>query len=215
MKVVFLQDVEGSGHTGEIKEVANGFARNYLLPRSLAAPATPDAIKRAEARAAAEARRQTELDEQARALAEGMAAPVVITARVGEQGRLYGSITSGDIAEEVSKLVGQEVDRHLVVLEEPIKELGTYEIALRLTRNVEATVTVEVVGESVAEEEEEEDEERKPARARRKPKAASEEEVSTSASSVEAVEDEPEAKVEEEPEAKVEEEHGPEEEEES
>jgi large subunit ribosomal protein L9 len=82
-----------------------------------------------------------------------MAAPIVITARVGEQGRLYGSVTSGDIAEEVSKLVGQEVDRHLVVLEEPIKTLGTYEIPLRLTRNVEATVTVEVVGEGVAAEE--------------------------------------------------------------
>ncbi len=155
MKVVFLQNVEGSGRTGEIKQVADGFARNYLLPRRLAAPATPDAVKRAEARAVVEARRQAELDEQARALAEGMAAPIVITARVGEQGRLYGSVTSGDIAEEVSKLVGQEVDRHLVVLEEPIKTLGTYEIPLRLTRNVEAKVTVEVVGEGVVAEEEE------------------------------------------------------------
>jgi len=189
MKVVFLQNVEGSGRTGEIKDVADGFARNYLLPRRLAAPATPDAIRRGEARAAAEARRQAELDDQGRTLAEKLTAHIVMTARVGEQGRLYGSVTSGDIAEEVSKLAGEEIDHHLVVLEEPIKQLGTYEIPVRLTRNVEATVTVEVVGEEAAPEEEE----KKPARPRRKAKAVSEEEGSTSASSAEAVAEEREA----------------------
>jgi large subunit ribosomal protein L9 len=214
MKVVFLQNVEGSGRIGEIKEVADGFARNYLLPRRLAAPATPDAVRRGEARAAAEARRQAELDEQARALVERMAPPIVITARVGEQGRLYGSVTSGDIAEEVSKLTGEEVDRHLVVLEEPIKQLGTYEIPVRLTRNVEATVTVEVVGEEAAVEEEEE-EEKKPAKPRRKAKAASEEEGSASVGSAEAAEEEAEVKAEEEPEAEAEEEQGSQEEDES
>ena len=75
MKIVFLQNVEGSGRTGEIKEVADGFARNFLLPRRLAAPATPDAIKRAEARAEVEARQQAELDEQARGLAAGTLEP--------------------------------------------------------------------------------------------------------------------------------------------
>jgi large subunit ribosomal protein L9 len=207
MKVVFLQNVEGSGQIGEIKEVANGFARNYLLPRRLAAPATPDAIRRGEARAAAEARRQAELDDQARSLAETLTAHIVITARVGEQGRLYGSVTSGDIADEVAKLAGEEVDRHLLVLEEPIKQLGTYEIPVRLTRNVVAMVTVEVVGEEAAAEEEEE-KEKKATKPRRKAKAASEEPEARA-------EEEPAPEEEEEPEARAEEEPAPEEEEES
>ncbi len=153
MKVVFLQNVEGSGRTGEIKDVADGFARNFLLPRRLAAPATADAVRRAESLAAAEARRQAELDEQARTLAEKLSVPIVITVRAGEKGRLYGSVTSADIAEEASKLAGQEVDRHSLVLEEPIKEVGIHEVPLRLTHNVEATLTVEVVAEGAAEEE--------------------------------------------------------------
>jgi large subunit ribosomal protein L9 len=209
MKVVFLQNVEGSGRTGEIKEVADGFARNFLLPRRLAAAATPDAVKRAEARAVVETRRQAELDEQARALAEGLV-PIVITARVGEKGRLYGSVTSGDIAEEVTKLVGQEVDRHMLVLEEPIKDVGIYEVPLHLTRNVEAKVMVEVVGEAVAVEEKEE----APPKAKRKTKKAGETEEPAASSpaeaaaeepaptgSAEAAEEEPEADAGEEPEA--------------
>ena len=196
MKVVFLQNVEGSGRTGEIKEVADGFARNFLLPRRLAAPATPDAVKRAEALAAAEARRQAELDEEARTLAEKLAAPIVITVRAGEQGRLYGSVTPADVAEEASKLAGQEVDRHLLVLEEPIKEVGTYEIPLRLTHNVEATITVEVVAEGVAVEEKEEKEEAP--KARRKTKKEREKEETAPPAAAEAMEEEPEAKAAEE-----------------
>jgi large subunit ribosomal protein L9 len=217
MKVVFLQNVEGSGRTGEIKDVADGFARNFLLPRRLAAAATPDAVKRAEARAVVEARQQAELDEQARALAEGLV-PIVITARVGEKGRLYGSVTSGDIAEEVSKLVGQEVDRHMLVLEEPIKDVGIYEVPLRLTRNVQATVMVEVVGEGVAEEVEKEKE--AVPKARRKAKKAGGTEEPGAPSPVEAAAEEPaptgsaEA-VEEEPEAEVGEKPEPEEAEEN
>jgi large subunit ribosomal protein L9 len=208
MKVVFLQNVEGSGRTGEIKEVADGFARNFLLPRRLAAPATPDAVKRAEALAAAEARRQAELDEEARTLAEKLATPIVITVRAGEQGRLYGSVTPGDIAEEASKLAGQEVDRHLLVLEEPIKEVGIYEIPLRLTHNVEATITVEVVAEGVVEEEKKEKEEAPKARRKTKKEREKEELAPPTSAEVEVVEEEPEAK-EEEPEAKAEEEPEP------
>jgi len=195
MKVVFLQNVEGSGRTGEIKEVADGFARNFLLPRRLAAPATPDAVKRAEALAAAEARRQAELDEEARTLAEKLAAPIVITVRAGEQGRLYGSVTPGDVAEEASKLAGQEVDRHLLVLEEPIKEVGTYEIPLRLTQNVEAAVTVEVVSEDVVAAVEEKEE---APTARRKTKKEREKEEAAPPAPAEAVEEEPKAEAAEE-----------------
>ena len=191
MKIVFLQNVEGSGRTGEIKEVADGFARNFLLPRRLAAPATPDAIKRAEARAEVEARQQAGLDAQARGLADKLTEPIVITVRAGEKGRLYGSVTSTDIAEEVSKLAGQEVDRHEMVLEEPIKEVGLYEVPLRLTRNVVATLMVEVVAEGAAEEEKVEppvgEEEAPKAKAKSKAKKAKAEPAA--ASSVEAGEE--------------------------
>jgi large subunit ribosomal protein L9 len=198
MKVVFLQNVEGSGRTGEIKEVADGFARNFLLPRRLAAPATADAIKRAEAIAAAEARRQAELDAEARSLAEKLSVPIVITVRAGEQGRLYGSVTAADIAEEASKLAGQEMDRHLLVLDEPIKEVGIYEIPLRLTHNVEAMLMVEVVGEGVAVAVEAKEETPKP---RRKAKKEPAKEETAPPASAEAVEEEPQAEVavEEEP----------------
>ncbi len=148
MRIVFLEEVPGSGRIGEIKNVADGFARNYLLPRGLAAPATPEVVKRAEAKAVRENRRQEALDVEARSLAEKLAgATLRIDVRAGEQGRLYGSVTSGDIAERVSKLLGQEFDRHQVELGEPLKELGSFEVKLRLTRNVVEPVTVVVARE--------------------------------------------------------------------
>ena len=148
MKVVFLNDVEGSGRVGEIKNVADGYARNFLLPQGLAAPATADAIKKAEARAAAEARRQATLDEQAQALAEKLAgSAITIVAKAGSKGRLFGSVTQADIAQEITNILGQEVDRHQVLLAEPIKEVGTHAFALQLTRNVQPTVSVEVLAE--------------------------------------------------------------------
>ena len=158
MKVVFLKDVEGSGKVGEIKNVADGFARNFLLPRGLAAPATATAIKKGEAAAAAEARRQAQLDEQAQTLADKLAAGVTITAKAGRKGRLFGSVTQADIAQEIATILGQEIDRHQVLLAEPIKEVGTHEVALQLTRNVRPNVLVEVVAEGGVVEEETEPE---------------------------------------------------------
>ncbi len=148
MKIVFLKDVEGSGRIGEIKNVANGYARNYLLPKGLAAPATPEAIRKAEARAVVEARKQALLDEAAQVLAERLAdASLTITAKAGSKGRLFGSVTPADIAEEVSKLLDREVDRHQVMLPEPIKETGDYEVTLQLTRNVRPVISLKVVAE--------------------------------------------------------------------
>lgn len=149
MKVVFLEEVEGTARIGEVKDVRNGFARNFLLPRGLAAPATPEHVKRAEARAQREARRQMALDEEAQTVVAALEGKAIsITARVGEQGKLYGSVTAGDIAEEVAKLLKvDEFDRHKVVLEEPIREVGAHQVPLRLTRNVETAIEVEVVGE--------------------------------------------------------------------
>jgi large subunit ribosomal protein L9 len=148
VKVVFLEEVEGSGRIGEIKDVADGFARNYLLPRRLAAAATPADIRRAEARAEKEARRQAVLDEEAQQVVDKISGTLIaISARVGEQGRLYGSVTAANIADEVSKLAGRAIEHQQIMLAEPIKELGTREITVRLTRNVETTVQVEVTAE--------------------------------------------------------------------
>jgi len=148
VKIVFLKEVEGSGRIGEIKNVANGYARNYLLPQGLAAPATPEAIRKAEARAVVEARKQALLDEAAQTLAERLAgASVTIVAKAGSKGRLFGSVTQADIAEEVGKLLGQETDRHQVMLPEPIKETGEYEVTVQLTRNVRPTISLQVVSE--------------------------------------------------------------------
>ncbi len=149
MKVVFLEDVEGTALVGDVKDVKNGFARNYLLPRRLAAPAVEPFLERARARAAREAKRQEALDRDAETLASRLeGSRITIVARVGEQGKLYGSVTSVHIAEEVAKLIGdQEFDHRKVLLPEAIKEVGIQPVRLRLTRNVEAAIEVEVLAE--------------------------------------------------------------------
>ncbi len=149
MKVVFLESIEGTALVGEVKEVKNGFARNYLLPRGLAAPAVEPHLQRAEARARREAKQQETIDRDASAVAERLeGARISLTARVGEQGKLFGSVTSVHIAEEVAKLLEQEeFDHRKVLLPEAIKEVGVQPVRLRLTRNVEAAVEVEVLAE--------------------------------------------------------------------
>jgi large subunit ribosomal protein L9 len=146
VKVLFLETVEGSGTRGEVRTVANGYARNYLLPRGLAAPATPAILKRADRLAAEEEQRQQSLDEQAQQLVgrlEGQT--LVMPVRVGEQGRLYGSVTNADIAEKAGEILGEELDRRRVLLPEVIRQVGVYTVPLRLSRNVTADVQVVVV----------------------------------------------------------------------
>ena len=148
MRVVFLDDVEGVARAGEIKNVADGYARNFLLPRKLASAATDSEVKRAEARAHKLAIEEAARDDGARSVAEKLAAaPIALKARVGEQGRLYGSITASDIADELSRITGGQFDHRKVRLDAPIKEIGSHEVIVDLTRNVKATVMVEVAGE--------------------------------------------------------------------
>ena len=145
MQVLLLKDVDQLGHAGEVKRVSDGYGRNFLIPRGLAVVATPGAIKKAELELEAAARRRAkELSEaQAQALAlDGVS--VNFVARAGEADRLYGSITKGDIAEALEKKVGQEVDRRKIELEDPIKELGTHAVTIRLAANAEAKITVVV-----------------------------------------------------------------------
>ncbi len=148
MKVVFLEEVEGSGRIGEVRNVANGYARNYLLPRKLAVPATDHNIRIAQARGKAEAKRQAKLDDDAAVLAEKLAGlTITIEVRVGEQGRLYGSVTARDISEALEKPLGLLLEHRQVELEEPIRQVGLFEVPLRLSRNVRVSVKVAVLGE--------------------------------------------------------------------
>ncbi len=146
MKVVFLETVEGSGSMGEVRNVANGYARNFLLPRGLAAPATPAVLRRAEELAAIEAERQRLLDEHAHELVGKLAGRTLVMAvRVGEQGRLYGSVTNTDIAEKAGEILGEELDRRRILLPEVLRNVGLYTVPVRLSLNVTADVQVAVV----------------------------------------------------------------------
>jgi len=148
VKVVFLVEVEGSGRIGEVRNVADGYARNYLLPRKLAVPATDHNIRIAQARVQTEAKHQSKLDAEAEVLAEKLVGrTITIEVRAGEQGRLYGSVTTRDIAEALEKPLGLLLEHRQVELEEPIRRVGLFEVPLRLSRNVRASVQVAVLGE--------------------------------------------------------------------
>jgi large subunit ribosomal protein L9 len=148
VKVVFLEEVEGSGRIGEVRNVANGYARNYLLPRKLAVPATDHNVRIAQARAEVEAKRQAKLDADAEVLAEKLVGlSVSIEVKVGEQGRLYGSVTARDISEALEKPLGFLLEHRQVELGEPIRQVGVFEVPLRLSRNVRPSVQVAVLGE--------------------------------------------------------------------
>ena len=145
MKVILSKDVQGTGKAGEVKDVADGYARNYLIPRKLAIPATGGALKNVEQKKAAEDKKAASEEAAARALADRLtSAPVVLTAKVGDQGRLYGSITSADIAEQISKAIGQPFDRRMIQLDEPIRQLGTFDVPVRLHRAVSTKLKVDV-----------------------------------------------------------------------
>lgn len=143
MKVILKKDVPNLGRAGEVKEVANGYARNYLIPQGLAVPATPQALRQLEAEKAAAARQAAREAAEARALAERLSQlALTLPVRVGEQGRLYGAVTAQDIAAAISQAVGREIDRRQIELEEPIRQVGIYEVPVRLTREITAKVRV-------------------------------------------------------------------------
>jgi large subunit ribosomal protein L9 len=147
MKVVLTQDVQGLGEAGQVKEVAEGYARNFLLPRKLAVAATPGALKQVEIQQAAEKKRQQKQDQEVQGQAKKLSeVTVTLRSKVGEGGKLYGSITNGDIAEALEKQLGQPVDRRKIEIEEPIRHVGSYKVPVKLTKNVAPTVTVIVEG---------------------------------------------------------------------
>ena len=150
MKVVFLEDVPSVARSGEIKEVADGYARNFLIPKKLAMIANSAAIKLAEARCRAKARQQAETEAELQELAKQIdGKEITLKARAGSKDRLYGSITSADIAAELEKSDGVVVDKRKIDLEEHIHQLGSYEITVRLGRDITPKVKVNVIEEKV------------------------------------------------------------------
>ena len=140
-QAVLTADVENLGGRGTVVSVSKGYLRNYLIPRGLAQPATPGLVAEAQAQAAAtEAEREVAAG-QARELAELLSnTTLTITAQAGEDGRLYGSVTGQDVAEAIADARGVQVDKRQVVLPEPIRETGSYEVEVGLGGGVKATV---------------------------------------------------------------------------
>ena len=148
MKVMFVETVEGSGSMGDVKDVKPGYARNYLLPKGLAVPATPHAVARAEELRKQELERQQVLDEHYRELVSKLTEkPIIIGVRVGEQGRLYGSVNNADIAKNAGEILGENLDRRRILLGEAIRQVGVYTVQLRLSPKVQPHITVVVVDE--------------------------------------------------------------------
>jgi large subunit ribosomal protein L9 len=154
MRVIFLKDVPNVARAGEIKEVASGYGRNFLIPQKLALLADSQAISLAERerrlRAHQQAESEAELLELAREL-EGK--EIVIKARVGAKDRLYGSITSADIVAELKESAGLVLDKRKIELAEPIRELGSHEITVRLAKDILPKIKVTVIEEEEAKQE--------------------------------------------------------------
>jgi len=143
MEVVFTQDVTNKAHAGEVRRVADGYARNYLIPRGLAEIATPEVLKRLhKIKAAGDTTRIREtqvMEDLAKALTD---VGVSVSGRVTPTGRYYGAVSSAQIAAQLSAAVGRDIDRRLVDAGEPIREPGEYEVVLRLTNDIHATIRI-------------------------------------------------------------------------
>ncbi len=143
MDVLLTKDVPNLGQAGQIKKVARGYARNFLIPKGLAVPATKGAVKQTKLQQQAEARRQQRLENQAEALAQIISrTTLTFQAKAGESDRLYGSITNADLAEALERETGQTIDKRKIELSDPIRELGTHLVAIRLLGDVAPEVTV-------------------------------------------------------------------------
>ena len=141
MRVIFLADVPGSGQAGDIKEVKNGYARNFLLPKSLAVPATHDHLQRIETIRKVGEKRRIKEEQDIRALTEQLAAlSISLSAKMGPTGKFYGAVTSTQLAEELHRLTEREIDRRNIRLEAPIQEPGEYQAEMRLGYGVSTTL---------------------------------------------------------------------------
>ena len=145
MKIILTRDVPNLGQAGDVKDVATGYARNYLIPKGLAAKATTGALKEFKRQRVSVAHREDRLAARAEALAQRLSGlTLTFEAKAGEKGRLYGSITSAGIAEALEREVGEKFDRRKHILCEPIRHVGQHVIPVRLAADVVAEVKVVV-----------------------------------------------------------------------
>ena len=148
MKVIFLQDVPPIGREGEVREVANGYGRNFLLPRKLALLASPAALKMTEAQQRAAVLRRQRSEEELRQLAEQLdGLSITIKAKVAKN-RLYGSIRASQIAQKISREAPLTIEKESIELEEPIRQLGEYEVPVNLAKDIGFKVKVIVEEET-------------------------------------------------------------------
>ncbi len=179
MKVVLLEDIPGKGKAGEIKEVSKGYAKNFLLPRGLALVATPTVMKQAESRLERKKVEESVDREKLVELAQQIEGKEIrFKARIGAGERLFGSITAADVAEELSRIVGSVVDKKKIDIEKPVRQAGSYDIAVKLASDIKPKITVVI--EEEEEKEKEVETEQKPEKTqektRRKAKGKQEEE---------------------------------------
>jgi large subunit ribosomal protein L9 len=148
MEVILTEDVDRLGKRGEKHRVADGYARNFLIPRKLAAPATASNIRAFGEESKVRAVREKKVHRHAEGIADKLRAVSLTTAvQAGEEDRLYGSVTSSDVAELLAKQ-GFEIDKRKIHLDEPIKSLGVYNVPIKLAPGVEASVKLWVVKEA-------------------------------------------------------------------
>jgi len=145
MKIILQKTVERLGDPGDVADVADGYARNFLIPRGLAVRAEKGAVRHAESlKRAHQARTKAQKGEFEALAARIIQIPLVVTARASEEGRLFGSVTAADIAEALSGQAGLSVDRRDVRLDEPIRSVGTHEVTVHLHAEVDPVITVDV-----------------------------------------------------------------------
>ena len=148
MKVIFLQDVPNVARAGEVKEVADGYGRNFLIPQRLALLASSQAVNLIEAQRKTKARSQAQTEAESVELAHQLdGKEVTLKARVGAKERLYGSITSADIAAELQNTTGLVIDKRKIELADPIRQLGSYEVAIRLAGDIFPKIKVIITPE--------------------------------------------------------------------
>ncbi len=150
MRVILQKSVDKLGNPGDIVEVADGYARNFLMPRGLAVRATRGGVRHVESLKRAHGVRVSKAKAEAEAVAARLiGTPVVVQARVGEEGKLFGSVTAAEIAAEIERQTGVVVDRHDIHLDEPIRSVGTHEVRVHLFQEVDPIISVRVEPASV------------------------------------------------------------------
>ena len=145
MRVILTKDVPELGVKGEILDVADGYGRNYLVPQSLAMKATTGAVRQAESMRRARVEAQRRVRDEADQLAESLVGSrVVVAARAGDEGKLFGSVGAGDVTEAIKKFTGVDVAPDIISLETPIKDIGLHEVSIRPHADVEFKVTLDI-----------------------------------------------------------------------